>query len=114
MSYVPRSAYDNVVIVTRDVDGTDTAWAGSVKNLIYDAGTMAWIAQTATAASGGAGDASAANQTTEIAKLTSIDGKVPALGQALMAASAPVTIASNQSAVPVSGPLTDTQIRATA
>lgn len=44
----------------------------------------------------------------------SIDGKTPNLGQALMAGSVPVTIASNQSAVPVSGPLTDTQLRATA
>lgn len=48
------------------------------------------------------GAATSANQTTEITKLTSIDGKIPALGQALMAASTPVTIASNQSAVPVS------------
>lgn len=35
-----------------------------------------------------------------------------ALGQALMAASIPVVLASNQSAVPVSGPLTDTELRA--
>lgn len=35
-------------------------------------------------------------------------------GQQAMAASVPVVIASNQSAVPVSGPLTDTQLRATA
>lgn len=36
------------------------------------------------------------------------------LGQQLMAGSISVTIASNQSAVPVSGPLTDAQLRATA
>lgn len=47
------------------------------------------------------GAATSANQVTEIAKLTSIDGKIPALGQAAMAASLPVTIASNQSDVPV-------------
>lgn len=35
-------------------------------------------------------------------------------GQAAMAASIPVVIASNQSAVSVTGPLTDTQLRATA
>lgn len=35
-------------------------------------------------------------------------------GQAVMTSSEPVVIASNQSAVPVSGPLTDTQLRATA
>lgn len=34
-------------------------------------------------------------------------------GQAAMANSAPVAIASDQSAIPVSGPLTDTQLRAT-
>ncbi len=65
--------------------------------------------------------------------LNSIDGKTPALGQGLMAASVPVAIASNQTAIPVTGtffqatqpvsiassvavtgPLTDTQLRASA
>jgi len=45
--------------------------------------------------------ATAALQTAGNASLTSIDGKTPALGQALMAASVPVTIASNQTAFPV-------------
>lgn len=55
------------------------------------------------------------NNTFDTATSTNnIDTKTPNLGQALMAASVPVTIASNQSAVPVSGPLTDTQLRATA
>lgn len=44
----------------------------------------------------------------------SIDIKTPVQGQATMAASSPVVIASNQSAIPVSGPLTDTQLRAIA
>lgn len=48
------------------------------------------------------GAATSAKQDTEIASLASIDGKIPAQGQALMAASSPVVIASNQSAVPVS------------
>lgn len=60
-----------------------------------------------------AGASTAAAQATAGASLSSIDGKTPALGQAAMAASQPVVIASNQSAVPVSGPLTDTQLRAT-
>lgn len=47
-------------------------------------------------------------------ELIAIDAKVPALGQAAMAASSPVVIASDQSVVPVSGPLTDVQLRATA
>lgn len=55
------------------------------------------------------GAATAANQATIIsdtgainATTVSIDGKLAPLGQALMAASMPVTIASNQSAIPVS------------
>lgn len=44
--------------------------------------------------------------------LAAIDGKLGTLGQKAMSGSAPVVIASDQSAVPVSGPLTDTQLRA--
>lgn len=47
------------------------------------------------------GAATAANQATEIASLASIDGKLAPLGQALMAASMPVTIASDQSALAI-------------
>lgn len=39
--------------------------------------------------------------------------RINTLGQKLMAASTPVVIASDQSAIPVTGPLTDTQLRAT-
>lgn len=49
------------------------------------------------------GASTSALQTTGNSSLSSIDTKTPALGQALMAASTPVVIASNQSAVPVSG-----------
>lgn len=38
--------------------------------------------------------------------------KIPGVGQAAMAASLPVVIASNQTAVAVSGPVTDTELRA--
>lgn len=49
------------------------------------------------------GAATAANQATEIASLASIDAGIPAtLGQTTMSASMPVTIASNQTAVPIS------------
>lgn len=49
-----------------------------------------------------AGASTAANQATEIASLASIDAGIPAaLGQTVMAASMPVTIASNQSALPI-------------
>jgi hypothetical protein len=46
--------------------------------------------------------------------LTSLDTKTPSLGQAAMAASSPVVIASNQSAIPVSGtfnPTTPTAVK---
>lgn len=42
------------------------------------------------------GAATAANQSTEIASLASIDGKMPALGQALAAASVPVVLTASQ------------------
>jgi hypothetical protein len=48
-----------------------------------------------------AGAATSANQSTEIASLASIDSKLGSLGQKAMAGSAPVVIASDQSAVPV-------------
>lgn len=63
---------------------------------VYDPNVLSWVAMTqpgTSAGGGGTGDASAANQTTEITKLTSIDTKL----------SGPLA---------VSGPLTDTQIRA--
>jgi hypothetical protein len=48
------------------------------------------------------GAASAARQDTGNTSLAAINTKTPALGQAAMAASVPVAIASNQSAVPIS------------
>lgn len=52
------------------------------------------------------GAATAANQATEIASLASIDAGIPAgLGQTTMAASMPVVLASNQSAVPTQSPV---------
>jgi hypothetical protein len=46
------------------------------------------------------GAATSALQTTGNTSLANIDGKTPSLGQAAMAASVPVVIASNQSAIP--------------
>lgn len=48
------------------------------------------------------GAATALKQDTGNTSLSSIDGKTPSLGQALMAASVPVAISSNQSAIPAS------------
>jgi hypothetical protein len=59
------------------------------------------------------GASTSANQTTGNTSLSSIDTKTPALGQTTMAGSRPVVIASNQSAVPVSGTITATQATGT-
>lgn len=54
------------------------------------------------------GASTAGNQTTANASLSSIDGKLGSLGQKLMAGSAPVVIASDQSAIPITGTITAT------
>lgn len=58
---------------------------------------------TSTIATNTTGAATAANQTTGNTSLASIDTKTPTVGQKTSAASRPVVIASDQSAVPVSG-----------
>lgn len=61
------------------------------------------------------GAATEAKQDVGNTSLSNIDGKLPAtLGQKTMAASLAVVIASNQSALAVTGPLTDAELRATA
>jgi hypothetical protein len=94
------------------VDGTITANAGTGPWPVTDNGGSLTIDATSLPLPTGA--ATSVLQTTGNTSLGNIDTKIPALGQAAMAASSPVVIASNQSAVPVSGPLTDTQLRATA
>jgi hypothetical protein len=54
------------------------------------------------------GAATSANQSTSNTLLTNIDGKLGSLGQKTMANSAPVTIASDQSAIPITGSITAT------
>lgn len=63
--------------------------------------SMTPLAVSATALPLPTGASTSALQTTGNSSLTSIDGKTPALGQATMAASSPVVIASNQTAFPV-------------
>ena len=105
---VSRDRWDNVVVVTRD-NGTEAVWDGRVKNLIYDTDSMTWIAQgPATSSGGGGGDATAANQVTGNTSLASIDSKTPAL------TSGRVPVDGSGVVQPVSGPLTDTQLRASA
>lgn len=83
MALISRNTWDNVVVVTRD--GTDDqTWDGKVKNLVYDVGSMGWVAETqAGGGGGGGGDASAANQVTGNASLASIDSKTPLIDYAV-------------------------------
>lgn len=98
------------------ISGTVTANAGT--------GTMAVSAAALPLPTGAA---TSALQTSGNSSLSSIDTKTLAAGQGTMAASSPVVIASNQSSIPVTlasttitgsvavtGPLTDTQLRAVA
>lgn len=64
-------------------------------------GTTPWVCSIGAIALP-VGAAIATKQDTGNASLASIDSKTPAAGQALMAASSPVVLASNQSAIPVS------------
>lgn len=62
----------------------------------------------ATIATNTTGAATAANQASGNASLASIDIKVPAQGQAAMAGSTPVVIASDQSPIPITGTIMST------
>lgn len=117
-------------------DGADVA-QGSISDAAWVAGDGTVIALLKKIASAGGGAVSIADgsdvaegATTDAAVVTDAAGTVsgklrglvkwafermPAsLGQKAMTASLPVVIASDQSAVPVSGPLTDAQLRAVA
>lgn len=84
-------------------------------NLVWNVGTLAWIEMTQPGGSGGAGDASAANQTTEIARLTSILANVDvALSTRTKPADQQHVIIDSSASHAVTGPLTDTQLRASA
>lgn len=85
MTLISRNAWDNVVIVTRD-GSEDQTWDGKVKNLVYDVGSMGWVAETQSGGGGGGGgggDASAANQVIGNASLASIDSKTPLIDYAV-------------------------------
>lgn len=92
----PLPVGDNTIGRVKITDGTDVAAVTVGGALSVDASASASLPLPT-------GAATSALQTTGNTSLSSIDGKTPSLGQALMAASVPVAIASNQSAVPVSG-----------
>jgi len=95
----------NIGNVSDSLKSNVTNAAGASAVNIQDGGNSITIDATALPLPTGA--ATAANQATEIASLASIDAGIPdALGQTTMAASMPVTMASNQSAIPISGTVT--------
>lgn len=79
--------------------GTGTGGAGIPRVTVSSDSSLTNISGTISLPTGAA---TSALQTTGNSSLSSIDSKTPALGQAVMASSVPVVIASNQSAVPVS------------
>jgi hypothetical protein len=73
-------------------------------NYVEDVNTLTWVPMTQPGGStGGGGDASAANQTTEIAKLTSIDGKL----------TGPIGISDNGGSLTVDGSVSVSNFPAT-
>lgn len=74
--------------------------------VLYQILAITYVNATISSSALPTGASTSALQTTGNTSLSSIDTKTPALGQAAMASSTPVVIASNQSAVPVSGTLT--------
>jgi len=75
---------------------TVTQATGTNLHTVIDSGTISLPS----------GAATSALQTSGNSSLSSVDTKTPVLGQTVMASSSPVVIASNQSAVPVSGTVT--------
>lgn len=133
-----RNGWDNVIAVA-DANGEPGApWDTGVRNYVYDVDLMAWVAETQASGGGtGTSDATAANQVTGNGSTSSIDGKTPSLvsgrtpvdgsgvtqpvsgafyqatqpvSGSFFQTTQPISIAAT---VPVSGPLTDTQLRAT-
>ena len=92
MSTLVSSAY---LFPTYIVTSDGTA-IGAANALYVQPGTGASWAITAASLPLPSGAATSANQTTELASLASIDGKLPALGQALAAASVPVVLTASQ------------------
>jgi hypothetical protein len=83
------------------ISGTVAAFTGLAQPLTDAQLRASAIDVAVTSSALPSGAATAALQSAGNAILTTIDGKIPALGQAAMAASTPVVIASDQSSVPV-------------
>lgn len=50
-------------VVFRNEDGSYSSWDGQVKNLVYDSGTLSWVAQTPSSAVTVSGNVSTVEQT---------------------------------------------------
>jgi hypothetical protein len=103
-------------VATAAAQATANAALASIDNKVADVATVAKqdALQTAFGARNDAAAASDAGVFSLVALIKRLLGKVAALGQATAASSHPVVIASDQSALPVTGPLTDQQLRNTA
>lgn len=85
-----RQGWDNVIAVADSLGQPGAPWDGGVRNYVYDANSMAWIAMTASSAGTGtevvvtssalpSGASTATKQDTGNTSLASIDNKTPAL-----------------------------------
>jgi hypothetical protein len=95
--FIATDANGNLVVVGAGTAGTPAGGVVSVQGV--PSGTAVPVSLASAPLASGA--ATSALQTTGNSSLSSINTKLPALGQAAMASSSPVVIASNQSAVPV-------------
>ena len=117
LSPIQRETWDNNVIVVRDGPvANDATWDGKVKMLVYDTGSMTWIAWTGSGGGGGGGDASAANQLTEISHLADIEAALegffnaPATADAVVLTYTDATKANLSTAVFKSGGVSGTTL----
>jgi hypothetical protein len=98
---------ENSASVLYNSGGVEAGTAGNPVRVDPTGGTAQPVSGSVTANIGTVGTlATAAKQDTGNTSVGNIDTKTPALGQAAMAASSPVVIANNQTAVPVSGTVT--------
>ena len=95
-----------VKVTGADSSGNETNFIDATVNGVKVDGSAVTQPVSASSLPLPSGAATSANQTTANSSLSSIDGKTPSLGQAVMVSSSPVVIASNQTAIPVSGAVT--------
>jgi len=68
------------IVIRKEENDTDEIWNKHVRNEVYNSDTLAWVAETVTNAGPAlpSGAATAANQSTEITRLTSIRDRLDA------------------------------------